>query len=72
MSTPLYRLTVIACALTWFLVGLHSPVLHQITRHGRVPGVGLLTVLVLLVVMASGSLWMLLRAPSSGRGSTAA
>ena len=65
MSTPLYRLTVLACALAWFLVGLHTPVLHQITEHGRVPEAGLLTILALLVVIASCSLWMLLRAPRS-------
>jgi hypothetical protein len=63
MSTPQYRLTVVACALTWFLVGLHAPVLHQFTHHGRMPEASLLLVLVLLVIMASGSVWALLRAP---------
>jgi hypothetical protein len=63
MSTPQYKLTVVACALTWFLVGLHAPVLHQFTHHGRTPEVGLLLVLVLLVIMASGSVWALFRVP---------
>lgn len=72
MSTPLYRLTVLACALAWFLVGMHTPILHQITEHGRVPGAGLLTILALLVVTASGSLLMLLRAPRSRQDSTPA
>jgi len=72
MSTPLYRLTVLACAVAWFLVGLHTPVLHQITGHGRVPGAGLVTILVLLVVIAGGSLLMLLRAPRSHEDSTPA
>ena len=71
MSTPLYRLTVVSCALAWFLVGLHAPVVHQFTGHGRIPGAGLLAVLVLLVVIAGGSVWTLLRAPRSHADSAA-
>lgn len=62
MSTPLYRLTVVACALAWFLVGLHAPMFHEITEHGRVPRTSILVILALLVVIASGSVWTLLRA----------
>ena len=69
MSTPIYRLTVVACALAWFLVGLHAPVVHQFTNHGRIPGASLSVILVLLVVVASGSVWTLLRVPGS-RGQT--
>jgi hypothetical protein len=65
MSTPLYRMTVVACALAWFLVGLHAPVLHEITEHGRAPRTSLLVILVVLVVIASGSVWRLLRSPRS-------
>ena len=63
MSTPLYRLTVVACALAWFLVGLHAPVVHDITEHGRAPRTSLLVILAVLVLIASGSLWTLLRGP---------
>ena len=72
MSTPLYRLTVVACALAWFLVGLHAPVVHDFTHHGRAPRVGLLVILALLLIVASASVWMLLRAPRQHPGSTAA
>ena len=37
MPTHYYRLTVIGCALAWFVLGAHLPVLHQITHHGRTP-----------------------------------
>ena len=63
MSTSQYRLAVVACALAWFLVGMHAPVVHQITEHGRIPGAGLLVILVVLVTVASGSVWTLLRSP---------
>jgi hypothetical protein len=62
MSTRLYKLTVVACALGWFLVGLHAPVLHEITEHGRVPRASILVILALLVVIASGSVVTLFRA----------
>jgi len=65
MSTPLYRLMVVACALAWFLVGLHAPMLHQISEHGRSPAASLLVILALLVVVASGTVGLLLRAPRS-------
>ena len=63
MSTPLYRMTDVACALTWFLVGLHAPAIHQITGHGRAPRASLLVILAVLVVIARGSVWTLLRSP---------
>ena len=63
MSTPLYRLTVVACALTWFLVGLHTPMLHAIADHGRRPAGSLVVILALMLVIAAGSVWTLLRAP---------
>ena len=34
MRTRSYRLTVIGCALAWFLVGLHLPALHELVHHG--------------------------------------
>ena len=72
MSTPLYRLTVVACALAWFLVGLHAPAVHQITGHGRAPRPSLLVILALLVIVASGSVWALLRTSRQHPDSTPA
>jgi hypothetical protein len=37
MSTSQYRLTVLICAAVWFLIGMHSPVVHEIVDHGFVP-----------------------------------
>lgn len=64
MSTRYYRLTVVACAVLWLMVGLHLPVLHQIIDHGRVPSPGVLTALILNTVLAVAGLWILLRAPA--------
>lgn len=64
MSTRYYRLTVVACAVLWLMVGLHLPVLHQIIDHGRVPSPAVLTALTLNAVLAVAGLWILLRAPA--------
>lgn len=61
MSTRSYRLVVLGCMLSWFLLGMHAPIVHQITEHGRYPGVGLLVPLVLLAGVALAALWALLR-----------
>jgi len=69
MSTSTFRLTVVACALSWLLVGMHAPIVHQITEHGRIPSVPLLIAVVLLLVAAVATLGTLLRAaPRSGGG----
>jgi hypothetical protein len=67
MSARYYRLTVIVCALSWFLVGMHVPALHEITEHGRAPAPGLAFALVVLAVSALAGLWLLLRAPAAAR-----
>ena len=72
MSTPRYRLSVVACALAWFLVGAHAPVFHEITEHGRMPRASLLVIVALLVAIASGLVWVLLRAPRPHPNSTPA
>ena len=64
MSSRAYRLTVIGCALSWFLVGLHAPALHQITHHGRTPSWSVLTVIALLALAACAGVAVLLREPS--------
>jgi hypothetical protein len=54
MSQQSYRLTVVACAASWLMVGFHSPVLHQFTHHGRNPGWAMLTAIALL---AAAGVW---------------
>ena len=63
MSMRAYQLTVVGCALSWFLVGLHVPALHQITHHGRTPAWSVLAIIALLAVAALGGLAVLLRVP---------
>lgn len=73
MSTSSFRLTAIACALSWLLVGMHTPIVHQITHHGRVPSVPLLIAVLLVLAIAVATLGMLLRAgprPSAGTSAT--
>jgi uncharacterized membrane protein YqjE len=72
MSTPSYRLTVVACALSWFLVGLHAPIVHEVTHHGRIPRWSVLAVVALLVLAAVAALWALLRTPRPRADSGAA
>jgi hypothetical protein len=66
MPTRSYRLTVIGCALSWFLVGLHLPALHEMTHHGRAPQWPALALVSLLAVAAVAGLWALLRTPARG------
>jgi len=66
MSTRSYRLTVLGCALSWLLLGLHLPTLHAMTHHGRAPTVAVLGAVALLAIMAAASLLVLLRAPQRG------
>jgi hypothetical protein len=68
MSTRSYRLVLVGCMLSWFLLGMHTPLLHQFTAHGRAPHAGILAVLAVLAAGAVAGLWALLRAP--GRGAT--
>ena len=65
MRTGFYRLTVVGCAVSWFLVGLHLPALHAMTHHGRAPHWTALAAVSVLAVAAVAGLWVLLRAPAS-------
>ncbi len=65
VSTWNYRLTVIGCALAWFLVGLHIPSLHRMTHDGQSPHWGVVAITLLLGVGAVAGLWVLLRSPDS-------
>lgn len=68
MSMRAYQLTVVGCALSWFLVGLHLPALHEITHHGRSPHWSVLALVALFAVAALGGLAVLLRAPARRAG----
>lgn len=61
MSRGYYRVTVVVCALSWFLVGLHLPALHQITHHGRAPQWSVIAIVALLAAVAVAGLAVLLR-----------
>jgi hypothetical protein len=68
MSPRYYRSTVIACALSWFLVGLHLPALHAMTHPGHSPRWSVVAATLLLAFVAVAGLWALLRAPARGTG----
>ena len=63
MPMHVYRLTVLVCALSWFLVGLHAPVLHAVTSHGEAPHAAVLALLALFIIVAVGASVQLLRMP---------
>jgi hypothetical protein len=67
MSTRNYRITVLGCALAWFLVGLHLPGLHGAVEHGQAPHTGVVVATLLLAVAAVAGLWALLRPPAARR-----
>jgi hypothetical protein len=68
MSERSYRLTVVACAASWLMVGFHSPVLHQFTHHGRSPGWAILVGIALLTAAGVATMVALLRsAPGGGQ-----
>lgn len=60
-----YRLTVIGCALSWLLAGLHLPTLHEVLDHGYSPEPTVLVLTLLLAAAGVGFVWALLRAPAS-------
>jgi len=68
MSERKYQYTVLASALAWFLLGLHAPMVHQITHHHRMPDTTVLIVMGVLAVAGVVSVLALLR---GGRGGAA-
>jgi hypothetical protein len=69
VSERSYRSTVLASALVWFLLGLHAPIVHQVTHHHRMPDTTALVVVALLAIAGVATVLALLRAPASvGRG----
>jgi hypothetical protein len=65
MSTRSYRLTLVVCALAWFMVGMHTPLLHAWTSHGHAPSAPALIATLLLALTAVVALLALLRTPVS-------
>jgi hypothetical protein len=65
MSIRSYRLTLVICALAWFMVGMHTPLLHAWTSHGHAPDATVLIVTSLLAITAIVLLVLLLRASGS-------
>jgi ABC-type Fe3+-siderophore transport system permease subunit len=64
MPRRVYTLAVLLCALSWLLVGLHVPALHDLS-HADVPRRWLpLALLVGFFVLAVADTWALLRAPA--------
>ncbi len=61
MLPRFYRSIVVGCALSWFLVGLYLPAVHQITHHDRAPSWPVVIAMSILAVAAVGGLWVLLR-----------
>jgi hypothetical protein len=72
MRTHYYRLTVIGCALAWFLLGAHLPILHEITHHGRTPSWTVLVAVAGVALAALLGVVLLLRAPDRPDSSGAA
>ena len=72
-----YRLTVLGCALSWLLVGMHLPMLRHMMEDRHSHDWLVLAMTALLVVVGVAGVWMLLRSPGlradrSGTGGTAA
>ena len=66
MSVRSYRLVVVGSVLSWFLLGLHFPIVHQMTGHGRAPSVSVIVAVTVIVVASLAGLWVLLRTPPRG------
>jgi hypothetical protein len=66
-----YRLTVVGCALAWFLLGFHVPALHQMTHHGRAPSWTALLSTAAVALLAVAGLLALLLAPRRGGAAAA-
>jgi type III secretory pathway component EscU len=59
-----YRSILLISTVVWFLIGLHTPALHQVTHHGTGLPMTVLAAIVTLIVVGIVCLWALLRAPT--------
>ena len=62
MRVRTYRLTVIGCVLSSFMLGFHLPAIHNMVEHGRPVRLDVLIVTALFAVGTVGGVWALLRA----------
>lgn len=62
-----YRLWIVGCVVSWFLLGLHVPALHEIVGHGHNPGPSVLIGTTVLLVVGVACLWHVLRAAPASR-----
>ena len=65
MRRTTHRMTVLACALAWFLIGLHLPALHAMTHHEAPPAWPVIGLVAILALVAVAALWALLRESGS-------
>jgi hypothetical protein len=61
MQVHRYRALVVASILSWFLLGLHFPIVHEISGHGRIPHWPVLVAVATLTLLSAGTLWKLIR-----------
>jgi hypothetical protein len=66
MPTGYYRLTVIGCAVSWLMFGLHLPARHLLTHPGHTIPWAVLSFTALFGIVGVATLALLLRAPGSG------
>jgi hypothetical protein len=67
MPIRYYRLSLLVCAAAWLLLGMHLPVLHQITHHGRMPSAMVLVFMAAFALLAVTLLWRLMRVAPAQR-----
>ena len=71
MSLGQHRLVLVGGALAWLLLGMHYPIVHQFTHHGRTPQLGLVALFALFAVLGIGALVLLWpRRPHGDSGTT--
>ena len=61
MSVRAHRLTTLFCAAMWFLLGMHAPLVHSVTHHGRTPSWNVLAMVAVVAAAAVAALVVLLR-----------
>jgi hypothetical protein len=60
-----YRTTLLVSTISWLMIGMHLPALHQLTHHGGEASVAVVTAMVILATIGIVGLSMLLRVPAS-------
>jgi hypothetical protein len=66
MPTAYYRLTVIGCAVSWLMLGLHVRSLHAFTHPGHTIQWPVVSFTALFGIVGVATLALLLRTPASG------